>query len=44
MEELPEVDAIIGTGDIDKIESVVDDIFRQKNSGKLRKEASTVFL
>lgn len=30
MEELPEVDAIIGTGDIDKIESVVDDIFRQK--------------
>lgn len=30
MEELPEVDAIIGTGDIDKIEAVVDDIFREK--------------
>ena len=30
MEELPEVDAIIGTGDIDKIEAVVEDIFREK--------------
>ena len=30
MEELPEVDAIIGTGDIDKIEAVVDDIFKEK--------------
>lgn len=30
MEELPEVDAIIGTGDIDKIETVVDEIFAEK--------------
>lgn len=30
MEELPEVDAIIGTGDIDKIETIVDEIFAEK--------------
>jgi len=30
MEEMPEVDAIIGTGEIDKIEAVVDEIFREK--------------
>ena len=30
MEELPEVDAIIGTGNIDKIEAVFDNIFREK--------------
>lgn len=26
LKELPEVDAVIGTGDIDKIEKVVDEI------------------
>ena len=30
MEEMPEVDAIIGTGEIDKIEAVVDEIFKEK--------------
>ena len=29
LEEMPEVDAIIGTGDIDKIEEVVDEIFAE---------------
>lgn len=41
MEEMPEVDAIIGTGEIDKIESVVDDIFRDK---KVIKSDSLEFL
>lgn len=30
LEEMPEVDAIIGTGEIDKIEAVVDEIFKEK--------------
>lgn len=30
LEEMPEVDAIIGTGEIDKIESVIDEIFLEK--------------
>ncbi len=30
LEELPEVDAIIGTGDIDKIEEVVDEILSER--------------
>ena len=30
LKELPEVDAVIGTGDIDKIEKVVDEILENK--------------
>ena len=30
LKEMPEVDAVIGTGDIDKIESLVDDILNDK--------------
>lgn len=30
MDEMPEVDAIIGTGDIDKIESIIDEIFEEQ--------------
>ena len=30
MEEMPEVDAIIGTGDIDKIENIIDEIFEEQ--------------
>lgn len=32
LKELPEVDAVIGTGEIDKIEKVVDEIFADKKS------------
>lgn len=32
LKELPEVDAVIGTGEIDKIEKVVDEIFAGKKS------------
>ena len=31
LKELPEVDAVIGTGEIDKIEKVVDEILNDKN-------------
>lgn len=30
IDEMPEVDAVIGTGDIDKIEKIVDEIFQDK--------------